>query len=33
MPGGVQAHWSTTIEVEGSAKPAVVAAMIVRYYA
>jgi acyl dehydratase len=33
VPGGVQAHWSTTIEVEGSAKPAVVAAMIVRYYA
>lgn len=33
IPGGVQAHWSSTIEVEGSAKPAVVAQMVVRYYA
>ncbi|HEX5332213.1 MAG TPA: MaoC family dehydratase [Cellulomonas sp.] len=33
VPGGVQAHWNSTIEVEGSGKPAVVAHMVVRYYA
>lgn len=33
VPGGVQAHWATEVEVEGGAKPAAVVEMIVRYYA
>ncbi|HZF97137.1 MAG TPA: MaoC family dehydratase [Pseudoxanthomonas sp.] len=30
--GGVQAHWTATVEIEGGAKPACVAQMLVRYY-
>jgi acyl dehydratase len=32
VPGGVQAHWSATVEVEQGEKPACVAQMLVRYY-
>lgn len=32
VAGGVQAHWSATIEVENGSKPACVARMLVRYY-
>lgn len=32
VAGGMQAHWSATIEVENSAKPACVAQMLARYY-
>lgn len=32
VPGGVQAHWSATVEVERGEKPACVAQMLVRYY-
>ena len=33
VPGGVQAHFTNTFEVEGGTKPVAVAEMIVRYYA
>src|SRR5690606_12455450 len=33
VPGGLQAVFENTIEVEGQAKPAAVAVMLVRYYA
>lgn len=32
VAGGVQAHWSATVEVEHGDKPACVAQMLVRYY-
>ena len=32
VPGGVQAHWSATVEVKQGEKPACVAQMLVRYY-
>lgn len=32
IAGGVQAHWSATVELEHSDKPACVAQMLVRYY-
>ncbi|MEO8459511.1 MAG: MaoC family dehydratase [Dokdonella sp.] len=32
VAGGVQAHWSATIEIENGSKPACVAQMLVRYY-
>lgn len=32
VPGGVQAHWMATIEVEDGDKPACVAQMLARYY-
>ena len=32
VTGGVQAHWSATVELEHSDKPACVAQMLVRYY-
>ncbi len=32
VPGGVQAHWSATVEVEHGEKPVCVAQMLVRYY-
>ncbi|NCT92624.1 MaoC family dehydratase [Cellulomonas sp. APG4] len=33
VPGGHQAVYENTVEAEGQAKPAVVAVMVVRYYA
>lgn len=33
VPGGIQAHFTNTFEVEGGTKPVAVAEMIVRYYA
>ena len=33
VAGGVQAHWSATVEVENGSKPACVAQMLVRYLA
>lgn len=33
VPGGVQAVYENVVEVEGQAKPALAATMIVRYYA
>ncbi|MGA9335434.1 MAG: MaoC family dehydratase [Rudaea sp.] len=32
VAGGSQAHWTATIEIEGSDKPACVAQMLIRYY-
>jgi acyl dehydratase len=32
VAGGVQARWTATVEIEGGAKPACVAQMLVRYY-
>ena len=32
VTGGVQAHWSATIEIDGGDKPACVAQMLTRYY-
>ena len=32
VPGGVQAHWTATVEIEHGSKPACVAQMLVRYY-
>ena len=32
MAGGLQAHWSATVELEHSGKPVCVALMLVRYY-
>jgi acyl dehydratase len=32
VSGGVQAHWSATVEVEHGEKPVCVAQMLVRYY-
>lgn len=32
VPGGVQAHWTATVEIEHGPKPACVAQMLVRYY-
>jgi len=32
VEGGVQAHWSATIDVEGGDKPACVAQMLARYF-
>jgi len=33
IAGGMQAHWSATIEIEDGDKPACVALMLARYYA
>ena len=32
VDGGVQAHWTATVESDGSERPAYVAEMLVRYY-
>ena len=32
VAGGVQAHWTATVELEHSHKPACVAQLLVRYY-
>ena len=32
VKGGMQAHWTVTVEVEGGDKPACVALMLARYY-
>ncbi len=32
VSGGMQAHWSAAVEIEGGEKPACVAQMLVRYY-
>lgn len=32
VPGGVQAHWTATVDIEHGSKPACVAQMLVRYY-
>jgi acyl dehydratase len=31
-PNGLEAHYNTTVEIEGSEKPACVAEWLVRYY-
>lgn len=32
VPGGLQAHWTATVDIEHGSKPACVAQMLVRYY-
>lgn len=32
VPGGLQAHWTATVEIEHGSKPACVAQLLVRYY-
>lgn len=32
VTGGIQAHWTATVEIEHGSKPACVAQMLVRYY-